>query len=72
MGPDALDCLNDLQLPLAREVREDPGAIQRLTPSIEALYVPDIDRSLDEEGAKREFWGAFRRLGEWWGEFPPY
>jgi uracil-DNA glycosylase family 4 len=72
MGPDALDALNDLQLPLAREVREEPGAIQRLTPSIEALYVPDIDRSLDEEGAKREFWRAFRVLGEWWGDFPPY
>jgi uracil-DNA glycosylase family 4 len=72
MGPDALDCLNELQLPLAREVREEAGVIQRLTPSIEALYVPDIDRSLDEEGAKRAFWRAFRVLGEWWSEFPPY
>ena len=72
MGPDALDCLNDLQLPLAREVREDPGVVQRLTPSIEALYVPDIDRSLDEESAKRAFWSAFRVLGEWWSDFPPY
>jgi uracil-DNA glycosylase len=72
MGPDALDCLNDLQLPLAREVREEPGVVQRLTPSIEALYVPDIDQSLDEEGAKRAFWRAFRVLGEWWSDFPPY
>jgi uracil-DNA glycosylase len=72
MGPDALDCLNELQLPLAREVREEPGVVQRLTPSIEALYVPDIDRSLDEEGAKRAFWRAFRVLGEWWADFPPY
>jgi uracil-DNA glycosylase family 4 len=72
MGPDALDALNELQLPLAREVREEPGAIQRLTPSIEALYVPDIDRSLDEESAKRAFWRAFRVLGEWWADFPPY
>src|ERR687886_1118352 len=60
MGPDALDCLNELELPLAREVREEAGVVQRLTPSIEALYVPDIDQSLDEEGAKRTFWRAFR------------
>jgi uracil-DNA glycosylase len=72
MGPDALDVLNDLQLPLAREVREEPGVVQRLTPSIEALYVPDIDRSLDEESAKRAFWRAFRVLGVWWSDFPPY
>jgi uracil-DNA glycosylase len=72
MGADALDALNDLQLPLARELTEAPGAIQRLTPSIEALYVPDIDRSLDEESAKRAFWRAFRALGEWWADFPPY
>src|ERR671928_469526 len=71
MGPEALDTLNDLALPLAREVRADPGVIQRLTPSIEALYVPDIDRSLDEEGAKRAFLRAFPVLGEWWGGFPP-
>jgi uracil-DNA glycosylase family 4 len=72
MGPDALDVLNELSLPLAREVREEPGVIQRLTPSIDVLYVPDIDRSLDEEGAKRAFWRSFRVLGEWWAEFPPY
>jgi uracil-DNA glycosylase len=72
MGTEALDVLNELQLPLAREVLELPGEIQRLTPSIEALYVPDIDRSLDEESAKRDFWRAFRELGTWWSDFPPY
>ena len=72
MGTEALDVLNELALPLAREVLETPGAIQRLTPSIEALYVPDIDQALDEEDAKREFWRAFRVLGEWWADFPPY
>jgi len=51
---------------------ESPGELQRLTPSIEALYVPDIDRSLDEESAKRDFWRAFRELGTWWADFPPY
>jgi uracil-DNA glycosylase family 4 len=72
MGADALDVLNELQLPLARELREEAGVIQHLTPSIDALYVPDIDQSLDEESAKRAFWRAFRVLGEWWADFPPY
>ena len=72
MGMEALDILNELQLPLAREVLESPGEIQRLTPSIEALYVPDIDRSLDEESAKRDFWRAFRSLGDWYSDLPPY
>ena len=40
-----------------------PGEIQSLTPSIDALYTPDIDGALDEESAKRDFWRAFRALG---------
>jgi uracil-DNA glycosylase family 4 len=72
MGEDALMTLNDLALPLARPVLEQPGEIQAMTPSIEALYVPDIDAALDEESAKRAFWSAFRELGEWYAELPPY
>ncbi len=72
MGTDALDILNELQLPLARTLAAEPGALQRLTPSIEALYVPNIDEALDEESAKRAFWSAFRELGGWWADFPPY
>ena len=72
MGEDALEVLNELSLPLARPVEPDPGHVQQLTPSIDALYVPDIDQSLDEESAKREFWRAFRVLGDWWADFPPY
>jgi hypothetical protein len=34
--------------------------------------VPDIDASLDEEEAKREFWSAFRVLGDWYASLPPY
>jgi hypothetical protein len=37
-----------------------------------ALYVPNIDTALDEERAKREFWAAFRVLGRWYAELPPY
>ena len=72
MGDEALDELNDLQLPLSRPIDARPGEIQRLTPSCDALFTPDIDRSLDEEGAKRDFWKAFRALGEWYADFPPY
>lgn len=72
MGPEALATVNDLGVPLSRPVRAQPGAIQRFTPSIEALYVPNIDEALDEEGAKREFWTAFRMLGQWWADLPPY
>jgi uracil-DNA glycosylase len=72
MGPDALAVVNDLDVPLRRELSPEPGALQRLTPSIEALYVPNIDEALDEEAAKREFWTAFRVLGQWWADLPPY
>jgi uracil-DNA glycosylase family 4 len=72
MGPEALQTLNELALPLAQPVAPRFGEIQPLTPSIEALYVPSIDDSLDEESAKRAFWGAFRRLGDWYADFPPY
>jgi uracil-DNA glycosylase family 4 len=72
MGPEALEVLNELALPLAQEVRATPGEMQRLTPSIEALYVPNIDEALDEESAKRAFWSAFRALGEWYADLPPY
>jgi uracil-DNA glycosylase len=50
----------------------EPGVVQRFTPTIEALYVPNIDDALDEESAKREFWSAFRVLGTWWEDLPPY
>jgi uracil-DNA glycosylase family 4 len=72
MGAEALETLNDLALPLARELEMLPGEIQSLTPSIEALYTPNIDEALDEESAKRAFWRAFRALGDWYADFPPY
>ena len=72
MGDDALGVVNDLGVPLAQEIRPVPGELQRFTPSIEALFVPNIDDSLDEEAAKRAFWSAFRVLGQWWADLPPY
>jgi uracil-DNA glycosylase family 4 len=72
MGPDALGALGEMQIPLARPLAPRMGEIQSLTPMIDALYVPDIDGSLDEEAAKREFWSAFRVLGDWYAGQPPY
>jgi uracil-DNA glycosylase family 4 len=72
MGEEGLEELNMLGVPLAAKIEALPGELQRMTPSCDALYVPDIDRSLDEEGAKREFWRAFKSLGEWYADFPPY
>jgi uracil-DNA glycosylase family 4 len=72
MGEDALAALNDLDVPLARPIGPEMGVVQTLTPACEALVVPNIDEALDEEAAKREFWSAFRVLGEWYEDLPPY
>jgi uracil-DNA glycosylase family 4 len=72
MGESALSVLNRLEVPLARPVQAREGEVQAFTPTIDALYVPDIDASLDEEGAKQRFWQAFRKLGSWYDELPPY
>jgi uracil-DNA glycosylase len=72
MGPDALGTLSEIEIPLARELQPRLGEVQQLTPSIDALYVPNLDESLDEQDAKREFWAAFRVLGSWYQALPPY
>jgi uracil-DNA glycosylase family 4 len=72
MGSEALRALNDMNVPLGRPLQERLGEVQKLTPTIDALYVPNIDESLDEQDSKREFWAAFRTLGEWYAAQPPY
>jgi uracil-DNA glycosylase len=72
MGLDALAVLNDADVPLARTVEPALGVVQPFTPSMEALVVPTIDDALDEESAKRAFWSAFRVLGDWYADLPPY
>jgi uracil-DNA glycosylase len=72
MGEDALEFLNGIRFPLGSAVAHELGALQRLSPSIEALVVPDIDLSLDEAPAKTAFWNAFKGVGPWWAELPPY
>ena len=72
MGEPALRVLNGLSVPLSRPIEGREGEIQPFTPTIDALYVPDIDLSLDEEGAKQRFWRAFKQLGDWYDDLPPY
>ena len=72
MGEDALGFLNELGFPLTAELEARPGELQQWTPTVEALYVPDIDASLDEQAAKTKFWQALKALGPWWAELPPY
>jgi uracil-DNA glycosylase len=72
MGEDAVGALNEVALPLGRPLDFVTGEVQRLTPAIEAIVTPDIDVSLDEEDAKREFWRAFKVLGDWYADLPPY
>jgi uracil-DNA glycosylase family 4 len=72
MGADALAALGDMDIPLARELQPRYGEIQQLTATIDALCVPNIDDSLDEDACKREFWKAFRVLGDWYAAQPPY
>jgi uracil-DNA glycosylase family 4 len=72
MGEPALAFLNSLEFPLADPLEPKPGELQRFTPTIQTLYVPDIDESLDEAPAKTRFWNAFKALGPWWAELPPY
>ena len=72
MGERVVEALTTLGHPLSEPLAAQPGVVQRWTPTIEALYVPDIDASLDEQNAKRAFWAAFRAIGDWHQAQPPY
>jgi uracil-DNA glycosylase family 4 len=71
-GEAAFDFLCSLEFPLAQPARFEPGVIQAWTPTIELLATPDIDDSLNEASAKQAFWSAFRVLGGWYENLPPY
>jgi len=72
MGERAVEFLNSLAFPLADPIDAARKGLQRLTGTIEALVVPDIDTALDEAPAKTAFWNAFKAVGAWWQELPPY
>jgi uracil-DNA glycosylase family 4 len=72
MGEPARLFLNSVQFPLSSDLAEATAELQRFTPTIQALVTPDIDEALDEAPAKTAFWNAFKALGTWWAELPPY
>jgi uracil-DNA glycosylase family 4 len=72
MGEPARSFLNSVAFPLASEIADTVAELQRFTPTIQALVTPDIDEALDEAPAKTAFWNAFKALGTWWAELPPY
>jgi uracil-DNA glycosylase len=72
MGEQTVEFLNSLAFPLADALDRDLGGLQRYTGTIAALVVPDIDAALDEAPAKTAFWNAFKAVGPWWSELPPY
>ena len=72
MGEEAVTFVNSIEFPLADTLEWKPGELQRFTATVDALVVPDIDASLDEAPAKTAFWNAFKPLGQWWAELPPY
>jgi uracil-DNA glycosylase family 4 len=73
MGDEVVEAVNDLHVPLGRPLDASRvGEVQRFTPTIEALVVPDIDGSLNDETSKRRFWQAFKALGTWYDALPPY
>ena len=72
MGDDTLAALDGPRPSARRPPRPRIGEIQQLTPQIALLHVPNIDRALDDDRAKRGFWASFRVLGDWYAELPPY
>ena len=73
MGERVVGFLDELRFPLSERVStEIVGTLQRFTPTIDVLVTPDIDESLDDQSEKTRFWNAFKALGPWWAEQPPY
>lgn len=73
MGERTVEFVNGLAFPLSDPIDASAsGEVQRFTATIGALVTPDIDEALDEAPAKTAFWNAFKALGPWWAEQPPY
>jgi uracil-DNA glycosylase family 4 len=72
MGRPTLDLLNKNRVAGMKELEWRPGELQEFTPFCKALVTPDIDEALDDEEAKAAFWKAFRNLGDWFRDEPPY
>ena len=72
MGERTVEFVNSLSFPLSDSIDPAGEGLQRFTGTVEALVVPDIDAALDEAPAKTAFWNAFKAVGTWYSELPPY
>jgi uracil-DNA glycosylase len=72
MGEETLAVVNAQRLAGMKELAWEPGVLQDFTPFCKAIVTSDIDESLDDDRAKSGFWKAFRNLGEWFRDEPPY
>ena len=72
MGEETVGFVNKLGFPLADSLDPAAEGLQRYTATVEVLVVPDIDTALDEAPAKTAFWNAFKAVGAWYAELPPY
>ena len=72
MGAQAVDDINELGMAGAAKLEPKLGNFQQWTAHCQAIMVPDLDLSLDDDKAKRDFWQAFRKVGAWYDELPPY
>ncbi len=73
MGEDALGFLNGLDFPLSQEVEPKIGRApvasrRRSTRSSR----PTSTRRSTSSRSKTAFWNAFKPVGAWWAELPPY
>jgi uracil-DNA glycosylase family 4 len=72
MGRDTFNVVNRERIAGMKKLAWEPGELQDFTPFCKALVTPDIDTALDAEKAKAEFWKAFKSLGDWYRDQPPY
>jgi uracil-DNA glycosylase family 4 len=72
IGERTLALLNRTRTAGMRELEWAPGELQEFTPFCRVLVTPDIDAALDDQDAKAAFWQAFRTLGDWFRDEPPY
>lgn len=72
MGERTLAVLNRSLTAGMNRLEWKPGQLQDFTPFCRAVVTPDIDGALDDRAAKMAFWNAFRVMGEWYRDEPPY
>lgn len=72
MGESVLEVLNRNLVAGQRPLEWKPGEIQEFSHFCSALVTPDIDEALDDRRAKVAFWKAFRAVGDWFRDEPPY